>query len=130
MSFKVACVFASLLLARAPVPPEPAPDPLGKGYMGIRVASAGGLTIESVERRSPANRAGLRAQDVIVRVGTLEPHDFDQVRAQVCSFRPGAVVEIEVQRGNERKVFKVKLTMKPPDLDYLIPEEDLPQSGP
>ena len=37
--------------------------------------------------------------------------------AHICSFRPGAVVEIEVQRGSERKTFKVKLATRPLELD-------------
>lgn len=112
-----ACVLASLMFVRAPVPPEPLPDPLARGYMGIRVQT-GGMTIESVEPNGPALKAGLKAHDVIVRVGTLEPQTFEQVVAHICSFRPGSVVEIEVQRANVRKVFKVRLTERPLELDY------------
>jgi serine protease Do len=102
--------------ARAPVPPEAMPDPLARGYLGITVGT-GQLTISSVEPKTPAARAGLRVGDAIVRVGTLEPQSFDQVIAQITSYRPGAVVEIEVQRGSERKTFKVKLACRPQELD-------------
>ena len=84
--------------------------------MGIRVGT-GSLTIESVEAHLPAEKAGLRSGDVLLRVGTLEPHNFDQVIAHVCSYRPGALIEIEVQRGSQRKTFKVKLGCRPPELD-------------
>lgn len=116
MHWITACLFGSVLFILAPIPPEAKPDPLARGYMGITV-STGALTIESVEPGKPASKAGVRAGDVIVRVGTLEPREFDQVVAHICSFRPGAVVEIEVQRGNERKSFKVKLTTRPIELD-------------
>ena len=89
---------------------------MARGYMGITV-STGALTIESTEPGKPAAKAGLRTGDVIVRVGTLEPRDFEQVIAHICSFRPGALVEVEVQRGSERKTFKVKLTTRPAELD-------------
>lgn len=102
--------------ARAPVPPEVRPDPLGKGYMGLWVSN-NSLTIDRVEPNMPAERAGLRGGDVFVRVGTLHPANFEQVTAHVTSFRPGAVIEIEVQRGEARKTFKVKLGTRPPDLD-------------
>lgn len=121
MSGISACVLASLMFVRAPIPPEPAPDPLARGYLGIEVQAGGGLTIEKVEQGQPADKAGLRSQDVIVRVGTLEPQVFSQVVSHVCSFRPGAEVEIEVQRGNERKIFKVKLGCRPLDLDRRYP---------
>jgi S1-C subfamily serine protease len=132
MHWITACLFGSVLFILAPVPPEAKPDPMARGYMGITV-STGALTIESVQPGFPAEKAGVRAGDVIVRVGTLEPRDFDQVIAHVCSFRPGAVVEIEVQRGNERKAFKIKLTARPPDADLTrspgrpIIIDDIPQ---
>lgn len=102
--------------ARAPVPPEARPDPLARGYMGITVGT-GSLIIERVEPNLPAAKAGLLSGDAIVRVGTLEPSNFDQVIAQITSYRPGAVVEIEVQRGTDRKTFKVKLATRPQELD-------------
>ncbi len=117
MSGLSACLLASLMFVRAPVPPEPPPDPLARGYMGITVQT-GAMTIERVEPGLPASKAGVQAGDVIVRVGILEPQNFDQVVAHICSFRPGAVVELEVRRGSERKTFKVKLACRPPELDY------------
>ena len=54
---------------------------------------------------------------MIARVGTLYPQVFDQVVANICSYRPGAVVEIEVRRGTENKVFKVVLATRPPETD-------------
>lgn len=106
----------------APIPREAPPDPLGRGYMGIYVSN-GTLTISDVVKNMPADKAGLKAGDQITRVGTLEPSNFDQVIAHVTSFRPGAVVEIEVQRGNERKTVKLKLAARPPD-------NEIPRSTP
>src|SRR5207237_977203 len=82
-----------------------------RGYMGITVSTTG-LSIERVEPGMPAAKAGLRSGDVIARVGTLEPSTFEQVVSHICSFRPGAVVEIEVQRGGERKTVRVKLAAR------------------
>jgi S1-C subfamily serine protease len=99
---------------RAPVPRETPADPLALGYMGITLGA--GVAINEVAPKMPAEKAGLKAGDVIVRVGTLEPTNYEQVVAHICSFRPGAVVEVEVQRGTERKTFKVKLADRPPEL--------------
>lgn len=116
------CGFTALILGSltvpvlAPTPAEVRPDPMARGYMGITV-SINALTVESVEPGSPAEKAGLRGGDLILRAGTLEPREFQQVIDHICSFRPGAVVEIDVQRGNERKSFKVKLTARPVSLD-------------
>ena len=111
-----ACMVSNLLLVLAPVPAEPTPDPMARGYMGITVQT-GALTIESVQPGLPAAKSGLRGGDVLLRVGTLEPREFEQVVSHICSFRPGAVVEIEIQRGSERKIFKVKLASRPVELD-------------
>ena len=113
---------------RAPVPPEAKPDPLARGYMGITVGT-GSMTIERVEPNLPADKAGLKSGDAILRVGTLEPTNFDQVIAHITSFRPGAVVEIEVQRGTERRTFKVKLASRPQELDRPIryPADPIPE---
>jgi S1-C subfamily serine protease len=117
MSAITAILLGSLTVPTlAPIPREALPDPMARGYMGITVGT-GSLTIERVEPKLPADKAGLRSGDVLVRVGTLQPRDFDQVISHITSFRPGAVVEIEVQRGTERKTFKVKLAPRPSDLD-------------
>src|SRR5262245_26017268 len=116
MSTITAILLGGLTYTMAPVPPETPPDPMARGYMGITVGN-GSLTIERVEPKLPAAKAGLRAGDVLVRIGTLQPQTFEQVIAHITSFRPGAVVEIEVQRGTERKTFKVKLACRPQELD-------------
>jgi S1-C subfamily serine protease len=116
MSAITALVLGSMTYTLAPVPRELPPDPMARGYMGITVGNSS-LAIERVEPGLPAAKAGLRAGDIIVRVGTLQPQTFDQVVSHICSFRPGAVVEIEVRRGSEQKTFKVKLGCRPQELD-------------
>jgi S1-C subfamily serine protease len=116
MSAFTAILLGGLTYTLAPVPAERPPDPMARGYMGISVGD-GSLAISSVEQKTPAERAGLKSGDVLLRVGTLQPQNFEQVVAHITSFRPGAVVEIEVQRGNERKTFKVKLACRPQELD-------------
>jgi serine protease Do len=93
--------------------------------MGIEVQPRS-LIIDRVQPGKAAEKAGLRAQDVIVRVGSLHPQAFEQVITHVCSFRPGVVLEIEVLRNNEHKVFQVKLGSRPPELDFPDLEEVVP----
>ena len=84
----------------APVPPDADAGPDGPRVHGHHGRHRGTDHRERRARNTRPHKAGLRAGDVIVRVGTLEPQNFDQVVAHICSFRPGAVVEIEVQRGD------------------------------
>jgi S1-C subfamily serine protease len=115
----------------APVPPEPPQDPLAKGYLGIWFSTSGAevsLTIDRTEPGQAAAKAGLRAGDRVVRVNSLQPQATQQLIDHVCTFRPGAVIEVEVQRGDERKTFKVKLGTRP--LDAGINRYPLPPTIP
>ncbi|HXD88898.1 MAG TPA: PDZ domain-containing protein [Urbifossiella sp.] len=106
----------------APVPAAPKPDPFAKGYLGIYFSGSGPnstLVIERLEPNQPAAAAGIRPGDVIVRVNELQPRLVQQVIDHVCTFRPGAVIEVEVQRGAARKAFKIKLGTRPPDAGYV-----------
>ena len=113
----------------APVPPEPHPDPFAKGYLGIWFGGTGPNTSLAIDRLEPgqgAAKAGLRPGDVIVRVNNLHPQQTQQVINHVVTFRPGAVIEVEVDRSGERKVFKVKLGTRPLDAEHSVPYPPTP----
>ena len=108
-------LLGQLFFTLAPIPPAPPPDPMARGYVGITIGD--GLAIDTVMPGMPAEKAGLKSGDIITRVGTLKPENFDEVVLHVCSFRPGAVVEVEVMRGTEAKLFRITLTERPADAD-------------
>jgi len=100
----------------APVPPDPPPDPMGRAAIGVS-ADENTLQITTVYPKMPAGKAGIRTGDRIIRIGMVRPHTFQEVVNQVCSYRPGAVVEIEIERGMERKVFQIKAVARPAEFD-------------
>lgn len=114
----------ALLTVCAPAPAGPPPDPFARGYVGIRV-ERGGLTVTSVEPNTPADRAGLKSGDVLVKVGTLSPKTFETVIDHVMAFRPGSEVRVVVQRGTEQKTLTVRLMARPAsaDLGVFVPDE-------
>ena len=118
MSALTSCLLglAALSPVVAPVPKESPPDPLARAAIGVS-ADQNSLMVTNVYPQMPAGRAGIRTGDRIVRVGKLEPTEFNQVVTHICSFRPGAVIEIEVDRAGERKVFKMKLAARPVEYD-------------
>lgn len=118
MSALTTCLLglATLSPVVAPVPREPAPDPLARAAIGVS-ADQNSLMVTNVYPHMPAGLAGIRTGDRIMRVGKLEPTEFNQVVTHICSFRPGAIIEIEVERAGERKIFKMKLTARPPEYD-------------
>ena len=130
-------VFVTLMLGAAslgaPVPTDPPPDPLGWGYLGVRV-NQGALAVSTVEPNTPAAKAGLQPGDEFVRVGTLKPHSFDEVAAHISSFRPGSMLKVEVRRNGEVKSFTVRLGSRPAGLEpppvRPVPGSPIPPPGP
>lgn len=104
--------------AAATIPKAPAPDPLGKGYIGFFPVDSDSLIIDRIEPGSPAEKAGLRSGDAFVQIGTFKPRVFDQLRGYVSSFRPGTEIHLVVRRGRELKPITLKLGARPADADY------------
>jgi putative serine protease PepD len=72
-------------------------------------ASGGGVRISAVDQDGPAAAAGLRAGDVVVRIGTHqieEPHDLI---AMVRRYDPGTTVTLVYRRGGQTQAASVKL---------------------
>lgn len=126
----VLCLAATTAVA-APVPPPLPPDPFGRAFMGVifadgPIAFDSEVFIKRPIRGLPAERAGIRPGDRLVRVGLTPVTGQGQVMQVVRDFRPGAVVEVEIERKElqegelrpVRKVFRVHLIDRPPPSTY------------
>jgi S1-C subfamily serine protease len=123
----LACLLIATAALAAPVPKmaEPPPDPLGHGYMGVRVQSEGTLQISSVEPNTPASAAGLRAGDIFVRVGPLTPQTFDEVREMIGSLRPGTRIDVVYLREKRELTTAIVLADRPANfgnVELLFPQ--------
>ena len=75
----------------------------------FRVAQPGGAAVVEVLRRSPAERAGIQAGDVIVRfAGKAVDGDADLVRLSAAA-APGSAVEVELVRFGTPKVARITI---------------------
>lgn len=108
-------VLVAVSVGLAPVPPEPTPDPLAWGYLGVRV-DAGSLRLSGVEPGTPAAKAGLQSGDEIVRIGDLAPTTFQEVAEHISSFRPGSLLRVVVRRDGEERSYVVRLGVRPGEL--------------
>ncbi len=108
----------ALLLTLAVAAAEVAPDPLGKGFLGVTV-SAGSLTVSGVSPGTPADLAGFLPGDEFVRVGDLAPTDFTQVTAHLKAFRPGSRLTFVVKRGGTELTLTARLAARPASADFL-----------
>ena len=90
-----------------PSPQTPEEPPI-LGYVG-----RGGAVILSVVENSPAERAGLRAGDIIVEVNkeSLSP-DADLAEC-ISRYDPGDTIELAIMRGGRERTLEVKLGRHP-----------------
>ena len=75
-------------------------------------ASDGGAAIRQVVPDAPANDAGLRVGDVIVRIGDARRRPGDVTEA-VLEREPGDRVAVTVQRDGEHRTIDVRLGEQP-----------------
>jgi len=69
-----------------------------------------GAIVTQIGNNTPADQAGIRAGDIILRIGDY-PLDQDmQFKNALFYYRPQDQIEVEVIRGNERMVFNATLT--------------------
>ena len=90
----------------APPPPPPvASTSLTPGYgayLGTipdMSENSGGVRLVGVRAGSPAEKAGLRGDDVITKIGTMDVPDLQAMTDALRSHKPGDVVEIVIRRG-------------------------------
>jgi len=82
----------------------------GGPFLGIVTApAAGGLKVYRVVEGSPAAKAGLKVNDIIVKADGKPLKTHKDLVDMLRKHKPGDVVEMEVLRDEETKVLKVKL---------------------
>ncbi len=62
--------------------------------------TASGVRLAGVRAGSPADKAGLKADDVITRIGDYEVPDLEAMTSALRNHKPGDTVEIVVRRGD------------------------------
>ena len=85
------------------------------GELKVKVALDNGVLIVGVLSNSPADRAGLRAGDVIVQIDKVPVKTATQVQEMVEASSIGAVLAIEVNRDGRRQTIFVEPGALPKD---------------
>jgi hypothetical protein len=91
---------AAVLIGR-----QPEEQRLPRGFLGLELETekekeADGVRVARVLPGSPADRAGVRPGDRLVRLGDRDVHDPDDARAAVAEVRPGDRVRLAVRRDD------------------------------
>jgi serine protease Do len=68
-----------------------------------------GVRITAVRAGSPAERAGLKPDDVIMKIGDLDVRDLQAMTDALRAHKPGDVVDIVVHRGDSTTTLRATL---------------------
>ena len=74
-----------------------------------------GIAVTAVGRGTPAEAAGLRQNDVIVRIDGQDVTNNGSLLAVLAKRRAGDTVPVEFYRGSDRRTLDVKLDSRPGD---------------
>jgi serine protease Do len=108
-----------------------------RGYLGVGIQDvnealaesfgldkAAGILITDVQPDSPADKAGIKSQDVILKLEGIELKDTQDLRNRVAQTIPGTEVRLHIIRDNKDKEVKLTIGEQPDDFGSIA------QSGP
>jgi S1-C subfamily serine protease len=81
--------------------------------MGFKFDDNGGTSIINVANGSPAAKAGLRANDVIMELDGRKIANRDDYFAQLVTKKPGDRVAVKVRRNTQLTTIQVTLEKRP-----------------
>lgn len=90
---------------------RPGTAPPSTAVMGIQGqdARSGGATLTVVTPEGPSDEAGVKAGDIVVKVGEKAIEGYEDLIAEIRARQPEEVMPIEVKRGD--KTVKLKVTL-------------------
>ena len=94
------------------------------GYEGTR-----GVIIAEVTEESPAEEAGLQADDILLEISGSRVIDMDQLLKSVATIPPGKTVDVTVFRNGARRTIPVT-TGERPSLEELVAAVEAPEPEP
>ncbi|SHK02012.1 PDZ domain-containing protein [Rubritalea squalenifaciens DSM 18772] len=80
-----------------------------------------GITLDIVSPESPAAKAGLKAHDVITKLGGDEIKGMDDLRAAIAKHKAGEEVDVDIISGGKVNQVKVTLGERPANLPMIQP---------
>lgn len=111
-----------------------------RGYLGVGIqdldkelansfgfSKDNGVLIGEVVAGGPADKAGIKAGDIVTRLNENDVIDATEFRSAIADFKPNTKVEIEVFRDGMKKTHHVTLALR--DLDQIRSTRTVPNGG-
>jgi serine protease Do len=87
---------------------------LDSGWLGVGLDDATmGAKVNQVAPKSPADKAGLKVNDVITRVNDKKVYGAESMINLIQKYKPNEEIAIKLKRGDEAMEIKVKLDKRP-----------------
>lgn len=110
-----------------------------KGYLGVYLADldeqtkgeigiSGGVLVEGVVDGSPADKAGLKGQDVVMEFNNEKLKDSEQFRVLIESAQPDKSVRLKVLRDGKERILSARLSRAGSDYNLWTGLEKLSQA--
>ena len=104
-------------LVRSELPGLEAGQPVHHAYLGVSTGSVGtttsGALVQTVANGGPADDAGLRAGDIVTKIGTTTIKGSNDLVAAIATHKPADKVAVTVRRGSQTKTLTVTLGTQP-----------------
>jgi S1-C subfamily serine protease len=91
---------------------------LPRGYLGVHIhadQSARGIHISQVERGGPADKAGLKDDDLITQLDGTPVTDLQEFIQTVGATKPGSKLTLKIRRNGAEEEVTVKVGKRPRD---------------
>ena len=92
--------------------PQPVDEDMAEAF-GLKEKH--GALISAVEKGTPADKAGLKEQDIVVALNNHPIKDDEDLRLRVAEYEPGTTVKLKVFRDGKYLTIPVKLGQRPDD---------------
>ncbi len=96
-------------MMQQPQPGQPTPQPGDRRGFPPAATVLGSASVESVEKDSPAEKAGLKAGDIITAVGSTKLDASHSLGDLIAAQKPGTKVDLSVTRGTQTMTITVEL---------------------
>jgi serine protease Do len=113
-----------------------------RGWMGVSIqsinedvakamnlASTNGALVSDILKDSPAEKAGLESEDIIIKLNKQDIRNSTQLRNQIAETAPGTSVDLVVLRNNREVPITIKLGELPSDDELASAEGRTPELG-
>lgn len=98
-------------------------------YFDVDTGAKNGVVIRKVENKSPADKAGMKASDVITKIDSKEVSGMDEVRKMLLNYKIGDTVKVEVIRDGKAENLELTFEKFEVPTAETIPQEENKEDG-